>query len=170
VKTETLFLTTLKEELEHHAALIRSELKEAMLFSIKSEIDRYRQRGDQKKVEELSRELEKFRSLPETENPLPSEETGAEVSLSPAPGPILPPQVRGAEVIVREPLKIGSVLEVAGMTRSGPFYHLAGYRNDILQKLQPGKIHKVYLYLIYKREYFGFISNYYVYLAGLKDD
>ncbi|MBC7365035.1 MAG: hypothetical protein H5U07_10950, partial [Candidatus Aminicenantes bacterium] len=160
VKTETSFLTTLKEELEHHAALIRSELKEAMLFAIQSEVDRYRQRGDKKKVEELSQQLEKFRSLPETEIPLPSGATEAEATPFLSPGPILPPQVRTAEIIVKEPLQIGSLLEVKGMTRSGPFYHLAGYRDDILQKLQPGKIHKVYLCLIYKREYFGFIPNY----------
>lgn len=170
VKTETTFLPALKGELEHKAALIRSELKNAMLIAIGSEIDRYRQRGDLKKAEELSRQLEKFRSLPETEIPLPSEETEAEATPFLSPGPILPPKVRTAEVIVKEPLQIGSILEVKGMTRSGPFYHLAGSRGDILQKLQPGKIYKVDLCLIYKREYFGFVPNYYVYLAGLKDD
>jgi hypothetical protein len=170
VKTEASFPPSLKEELEHNATLVRSELKNALLFAIQSEINRYRQRGDQKKVQELSQQLEHFRSLSEKEIPLPSEETEAEAILSLSSGPILPPQVRTAEVIVKEPLQVGSVLEVKGMTRSGPFYHLAGSRSNLLAKLQPGKIYQVYLCLIYKREYFGFIPDYYVYLAGLKSD
>ncbi|MGQ9802188.1 MAG: hypothetical protein ACUVRL_11080 [Candidatus Saccharicenans sp.] len=169
VKTETLPITALKEELKQTQQLVRSELKKAMLFSIQTELERYRQRGDQKKVAELSQQLEKYRSRPDQEFPLPQEEPQLEANPLPPAGPILPPQVREAEVIVSEPLKTGYMLKVVGMTKSGPFYHLAGSHGDVLSRLQPGKRYKVWLCLIYKREYFGFIPNYYVYLAGIKD-
>ncbi len=55
------------------------------------------------------------------------------------------------------------------MTRSGPFYHLAGSRQDLLEELKPGQTYEVILLLIFKREYFGLIPDYYVYLAGLKE-
>ncbi|ACD67025.1 hypothetical protein SYO3AOP1_1423 [Sulfurihydrogenibium sp. YO3AOP1] len=55
------------------------------------------------------------------------------------------------------------------MTRSGPFYHVAGIRKDILEKMKVGKTYKASLCLVYKREYFGFIPDYYVYLADVEE-
>lgn len=168
VEVDSSMSKALKEELEDTEQLARAGLKEAMLLAIQSEIDRYRQRGNQEKVAELSGLLENFRSRPVIEFPLPREETEAETRPFIAPGPILPPQVIETEIVVSKPLRTGTLLEVVGMTKSGPFYHLAGSQGNILSQMKPGARYKVWLCLIYKREYFGQIPNYYVYLAWIK--
>ncbi|MGB9907017.1 MAG: hypothetical protein ACPLRR_06500 [Candidatus Saccharicenans sp.] len=169
-RVESRLATILKEELNNLGLAVRSELKKAMIFALESEIARYRQRHDQARMAELNEQLKKFREMPEAEFPLPPEEPeqAKKPWLTPA-GPILPPQVVEARVIVSETLKPGAMLEVAGMTKSGPFYHLAGSRGDILNRLKPGQKYAVILCLIYKREYFGQIPNYYVYLTGIKE-
>lgn len=171
VRIEPRLVSVLKEELESVSLAVRSELKKAMIFSIESEIARYRQREDQARIAELTEQLKKFQSMPDSEFPLPPEEPGPveKPGLAPA-GPILPPQVVEATVVVTGPLKPGAILEVAGMTKSGPFYHLAGSRGDLLNRLKPGRKYPVVLCLIYKREYFGLIPDYYVYLAGIKEN
>jgi len=171
VQAESGLTTALKDELNQVSSAIKSELKQALIFAIESEIDRYRRRGDQDKVEELNQQLRKFQAMSDSEFPMPPEEPGTEEQPLLAPsGPVLPPRVIEAQIIVSQPLKLGTVLEVAGLTKSGPFYHLAGSRGDILNRLQPGRKHQVFLCLLYKREYFGQIPNYYVYLAGIKEN
>jgi hypothetical protein len=56
------------------------------------------------------------------------------------------------------------------MTKSGPFYHIAGIKGDDYSVLKVGKRYRVEIYLLYKREYFGFIPNYYVYIAEFKEE
>ncbi|MDW7973020.1 MAG: hypothetical protein RMI01_07440 [Thermodesulfovibrio sp.] len=51
-------------------------------------------------------------------------------------GPIMPPIEREVEIVIEKPLDIGSILNVKGMTKSGPFYHLAG-KDDILSDIKP---------------------------------
>ena len=34
--------------------------------------------------------------------------------------------------------------------------------------LKPGKSYRVRLYLVYRREYFGFIGDYYVYVSAVR--
>lgn len=171
IRIESRLASALKEELDLVSLAVRSELKKAMVFAIESEIARYRQRGDQARIAELTEQLKKFKSMPDGEFPLPPEEPepSGQSLLTPS-GPILPPQVVEAEVVISGALKPGTLLEVAGMTRSGPFYHLAGSRGDILNRLKPGQKYAVILCLLYKREYFGQIPNYYVYLAGIKEN
>ncbi len=171
VRTESRLASVLREELSSLSLAVRSELKKAMIFAIESEIARYRQRGDQAKIAELNEQLKKFQSMPDSEFPLPPEEPepSGQSLLTPS-GPILPPQVVETEVVISGALKPGTLLEVAGMTKSGPFYHLAGSRGDILNRLKPGQKYAVILCLLYKREYFGQIPNYYVYLAGIKEN
>lgn len=171
VRTESRLASVLREELSSLGLAVRSELKKAMIFAIESEIARYRQRGDQARIAELTEQLKKFQSMPDSEFPLPAAEPepSGQSLLTPS-GPILPPQVVEARVVISGALKPGTLLEVAGMTKSGPFYHLAGSRGDLLNRLKPGQKYAVILCLIYKREYFGLIPNYYVYLAGVKEN
>lgn len=171
VRTESRLASVLKDELSSLGLTVRSELKKAMIFAIESEIARYRQRGDQARIAELTEQLKKFQSMPDGDFPLPPEEPepSGQSLLTPS-GPILPPQVAEAQVVVTGALKPGTILEVSGMTKSGPFYHLAGSRGDIFNRLKPGRKYAVLLCLIYKREYFGQIPNYYVYLAGTKEN
>ncbi|MGC8758282.1 MAG: hypothetical protein ACP5QX_07585, partial [Caldisericaceae bacterium] len=62
----------------------------------------------------------------------------------------------------------GEILNIKGMTKSGPFYHIAGIREGIFDSLKPGNIYETIICLVYKREYFGFIPDYYVYVADVK--
>ncbi|MBC7361223.1 MAG: hypothetical protein H5U06_02925 [Candidatus Aminicenantes bacterium] len=52
------------------------------------------------------------------------------------------------------------------MTRSGPFYHLAGLMGDELARLKSHK--KARSSFFNKREYVGFITNYYVYITRIE--
>lgn len=169
---ETAFdlAAAVKDEIEELGLKVRSELKQAMLYALEQEIIRYQKRSDQNKVSELKEQLKNFQAMADSEFPLPLEETEpTNQSFLHPDGPIIPPQVREARIKVSGRLKQGAILEVAGMTKSGPFYHLAGSRGDILAALKPGQTYDVCLLLIFKREYFGSIPNYYVYLAGLKE-
>ncbi|WP_286975089.1 hypothetical protein [Acetomicrobium sp. UBA5826] len=55
-------------------------------------------------------------------------------------------------------------MTVTGMTRSGPFYHVAGVMSDDFKVLTPGK-HRVKLYLVCKRECFDGIPDYYLFIG-----
>ncbi len=83
-------------------------------------------------------------------------------------GPMVPAVLREAVVAVTAPYGDGSLLEVEGTSKSGPFFHLAGVRGGDPGILKPGKRYRVSLYLVYRREYFGFIGDYYVYVTDLR--
>jgi hypothetical protein len=51
------------------------------------------------------------------------------------------------------------------MTRSGPFYHVAGIRGGDFSVFSPSTHYRLKLYLVYKREYFLAIPDYYVYIG-----
>jgi hypothetical protein len=72
-----------------------------------------------------------------------------------------------AVINVTEPLSDGSLLDVQGATRSGPFYHLAGIKGGDYGVFKPGSTYTVELCLVYRREYFGFIGDYYVYVLSV---
>jgi hypothetical protein len=69
-------------------------------------------------------------------------------------------------VIVKgsQPVKKGSFLELVDMSRSGPFYHLAGIKNNDYSALKTGRRYILTIYLVYPRDYF-FPSSY-VYVSG----
>jgi hypothetical protein len=83
-------------------------------------------------------------------------------------GPVTPARKRTVSVMVKEPYQEGADLEVEGATKSGPFYHLAGIAKGAYGRLKPGRQSDLVLYLLYKREYFSQIPDYYVYLAEVK--
>jgi hypothetical protein len=61
-----------------------------------------------------------------------------------------------------QPLKKGSLLGGLDMSRSGPFYHIAGIKNDNYSALKPGSKYTLTLYLVYPRDYF--FPSFYVYV------
>jgi len=81
---------------------------------------------------------------------------------APAWGPMVPAELRQAVVDVTGPYDVGSLLEVEGTSRSGPFFHLAGVVGGDAATLKPGVRYRIVMYLVYRREYFGFIGGYYV--------
>jgi hypothetical protein len=83
-------------------------------------------------------------------------------------GPVIPCPKKIVQVVVKEACREGSILEVEGMTKSGPFYHLAGMAGNDYGPLKPGSHCELTLYLLYKRAYFGPVEDYYVYVADVK--
>ncbi|HTO22230.1 MAG TPA: hypothetical protein VMQ10_07075 [Spirochaetia bacterium] len=84
-------------------------------------------------------------------------------------GLVLPPMTRRVESVVDRPLVEGSLVPVTGATRSGPFYHLAGIVGGDYALLREGRTYVLDLCLVYRREYIGFVQDYYVYVSGIRD-
>ena len=149
----------------HFAALAADELElkkacvKAVIQSIGMEIERFEVKlkaaqngpGDpanvplfKNRIAELNAEREKYQRLDPAIYALPEQKT----------------------VIVNggNPVKKGSLLELVDMSRSGPFYHIAGIKNDDFSVLKPGRKYTLTVYHIYPREYF-FPSSY-VYVSG----
>jgi len=82
-------------------------------------------------------------------------------------GPVVPAFAR--ELVISVPARIepGTLLEVDGTSRSGPFYRLAGIAGDDAARLQEGRRYRILAYVVYRREYVGFIGDYYVYAAEI---
>lgn len=151
---------------------LKEHLIKATVRAIEMEIKRYetsQQRDKEDKIDRLRNEIEKFNKM-KPEDYILGYPNGAESSMEMFTyGPLMPPIHRQVEAIIEEPLKIGSILKLTTMTKSGPFYHIAGINEniDIAKELKQGR-YRMKLYLVYKREYFGFIQNYYVYIAEVE--
>jgi hypothetical protein len=97
-----------------------------------------------KRIVELKDELEKYRAMD--------------------PESYIIPEKMSVAVSVSRTYQEGSILELEEMTKSGPFYHLAGIRGDDYNVLKNGQKYTMTVYLVYKRDYvFPFAANYYVY-------
>jgi hypothetical protein len=152
---------------------IGQDVKNATIYAIQQEIERYKKRGEKEKVKKLENELKEIKQIKDEDFQIP-EDTQED---KPKPedlftlsfGPIYPCKAIQTEIIADKIISIGDILKVKGMTRSGPFYHVAGIRKDVLEKMKVGKTYKASLCLVYKREYFGFIPDYYVYLADVEE-
>ena len=156
---------------QDYYVMLKKGLIDATVRAIGLEINRYEASNHsdkQEKIGYLKGELARFEGMKPQDYVLetPEGQNGDENPLDDFGkfGPLMPPEEREAEVIVTDELEYGSILTVTGMTRSGPFYHVAGVMNDDFKALTPGK-HKVKLYLVYKREYFGGIPDYYVFIG-----
>ena len=122
-------------------------------------------------LDELESEQAKYVRMPPDDYPAPvneSPETTAVFDKSTPYGPVLPPVRRRVVGTVDETPKDGVLLSVEGMSRSGPFYHLAGIEGDDYRALKRGKRYQFDLCLVYRREYFGFIPDYYVYVSDMQ--
>lgn len=122
------------------------------------------------RLEEMKRLLAAFRTM----DPAGYEVSGAPTE-SPKPllgdagyGPVKPAEKMTLKVRVSQPCHAGSLLEAEGTTRSGPFYHLAGIAGDAYDRLQPGREYSLTVYLVYRREYIGFMRDHYVYVAEVR--
>ena len=70
------------------------------------------------------------------------------------------PSKTATTVWVVEAAKDGSILYVDRMSKSGPWYHLAGIVGDDYSVLQPDVRRKVTFYPVYKRSYWNMTSEY----------
>lgn len=83
-------------------------------------------------------------------------------------GPVIPAEKIKVVIQADQESKKGVILNVEGMTRSGPFYHVAGIVDDDYSRIKLNHRYELTIYLVYKREYFGFIPDYYVYIAKVR--
>jgi hypothetical protein len=129
-------------------------------------VARFRQR-----LRDLDAELVRFGGMTPEEYPAPvktSADPESVLESSGGFGPVLPPEVREVTVTLDGPCADGDLLPVRGTSRSGPFYHLAGIAGGDYGVLKPGRKVRLELCLVYRREYFGLIGDYYVYAARVR--
>ena len=122
------------------------------------------------RLAELNAQQDTFQKMEPFAFPLgaPQEEASA-VSLGQGGyGPLTPVHPITVTANVQRPCGDGVILDVEGMTRSGPFYHLAGISDGDYSRLQPGHTYQLTLYPLYKRQYAAFIPDEYVYVAEVK--
>lgn len=149
---------------------LKEQLIRATVRAIEMEIKRHDAndyRYKEQEIEELKRELEKFKKMNPEDYILESSKDSDSAMDILNYGPVMPPIQRHVEILIEEPLEVGSMLKLTKMTKSGPFYHIAGINENLANELKQGR-YKLKIYLVYKRKYFGFIPNYYVYLAEIE--
>lgn len=171
---------------EESPAELRESLRKSTVTAIQLEIDTYTLKlkaaadgtGDEankarfrQKIADLEAERERFERMPAGEYPDPSTsvpESDSVLDEAAAYGPIVPARLREAFIVAAGPYDIGDLLEVEGTSRSGPFFHLAGILGGDAAILTAGKPYRITMYLVYRREYYGFIGDYYVYVGGVR--
>jgi hypothetical protein len=123
------------------------------------------------RIADLKNELEKYKNMRPEDYPAIKTDREAETNFDTltAFGPVIPAIKKEIAVSVSGTFQPGALLEIDGMTKSGPFYHIVGIKGDDWGVFKAGKHYSLELYLVYKREYFGFISDFYVYIAGFKE-
>lgn len=126
----------------------------ATITAIHLEMDRYqrwmdfrKQQGDQKGIAQLQESLDalhedliKFETMDSQDFVLP--EKYSEVAWA------------------QGKARTDSILYVEKMSKSGPWYHLAGIWGDDYTLLQPNEKYKVNIYKVYPRNYWGMDSAY----------
>jgi hypothetical protein len=171
---------------EESPTSLRESLRQATVTAIRLEIDAYTEKlrvaeagtGPEEnkakfrqKIEALVAERGRFERMPPAEYPDPVAsvpDTASVFDEATAWGPMVPAELREAIVIVDQPYDVGSQLAVEGTSRSGPFFHLAGILGGDAAILKPGRRYRLTMYLVFRREYFGFIGDYYVYVSNAR--
>lgn len=77
------------------------------------------------------------------------------------------PDKKEMEAWFEVPLKDDAVLDFPGISRSGPWYHLAGIRGEDYSIIKPKKKYLMTFYLVYPREY-AWMESSYIYVDQIK--
>jgi len=171
---------------EESPADLRESLRQSTIAAIGLEIDAYAKKLQaaeagtgpaenvakfRERIDALEAERVRFERMSASEysDPVaPAPDTASVFDEATLWGPMVPAELRQAVVDVTGPYDVGSQLEVEGTSRSGPFFHLAGVVGGDAAILKPGKRYRIVMYLVFRREYFGFIGDYYVYVASAR--
>ena len=137
--------------------------KQATMSAIDIEIERFEQKlkaakegpGDPQNIPDFEKRIEK----------LNTERERLKNNRYPTFGYSLP-QGLTVRVKVTHPYTQGSLLELVDMTRSGPFYHVAGIKGDDYKFLKPNETYRVWIDPVYPRDYP--FPSYYVYIEDFK--
>ena len=128
------------------------------------------------KLADLERERDRLAGLDPEDYPAPVSdpaEAGSVLDEATGFGTVIPPLIREVVTEAGGPCTAGrcgdgAQLAVEGTSRSGPFYRLAGIAGGDYGLLKPGKRLRLELCLVYRREYFGLIGDYYVYVSRVR--
>jgi hypothetical protein len=124
-----------------------------------------------RKLRSLEAEQARFAGMKPDEYPEPVKQPSGSYSVleqSEGFGPVLPPVTREVVVNVDRPLGDGVLLSVEGASKSGPFYHLAGIAGGSYAILKEGTRYRLTLCLVYRREYFGLIGDFYAHVVSVR--
>ncbi|MFN3977902.1 hypothetical protein [Sulfurihydrogenibium azorense] len=150
--------------------IIKENLLNATIKAIEFEILRYQSfqyNNSEQRLKYLREELLKYKNKKPKDYKLDFS-NNEKITASFKFGVIEPPIIKEETIKLEKLIKIGDILEVVGATKSGPFYHVAGISSEVEETLNKDQgVFKAKLYLVYKREYFGFIPNFYVYVAEI---
>jgi hypothetical protein len=171
---------------EESPSELRESLRRATVKAIELDLDAYRQKLQtalagtgpeenkakfREKIAELEAARERIDRMPAAHYPdpiSPKPDGSTVLDAATAWGPMVPAELREVVVEVPERYAIGTQLLVEGASRSGPFFHLAGIAGGDPGIMKPGRRYRIAMYLVYRREYFGFIGDYYVYVAKVR--
>jgi len=82
-----------------------------------------------------------------------------------SPSDYVLPESKEVAITVERPYSYGDFLGVDGISKSGPFYHIAGISGDDLSVLVPGRKYRLKIYLLREKNYvLPFSSSWYVYV------
>ena len=154
----TLIMVSVYRPLHAAAAEENRSLKKACIkatiCAINQEINLYRQRLKaaedgaeyRKRIKELKSERRKYFFMRIDDYTLPQNQT--------------------VTVAVTQSYRPGTILELTNLTRSGPFYHLAGIKDNNYRALKAGINYTMTIYKVYQKDYvLPLIENYYVYVS-----
>lgn len=141
---------------------LKIDLIQATIRAIEAEIRRFTSRvpPEPEKARALEADLERFKKMKPEDYPL----NGAKPDPFKEPGVIMPPVVE--EVEIASLPELGKLLYLTKQSKSGPFFHVAGIAKDAMIELKPDAKppFKAKIYLVFRREYFAMIKDYYVYV------
>ena len=141
--------------------VLKRACQNTILSAIEIEIERFEMKRDaareglgdpgnvlifENRIDELLDEYDKYKRMRPADYQLPEKKT--------------------VKVKVTHVYQQGSLLELKGMSRSGPFYHVAGIRGGNYKLLIPNKTYHTTIYPVYPRNYP--FPNHYVYIEDFK--
>lgn len=141
--------------------LLKKACLEAAVIGIKTEITRYQEWIELRKQNQADSQ-----DLPGLEEGLEALKAGLIKYQSLNPKDYHLPEEIKSEAWVEGLPGANAILHVEGMSRSGPWYHLAGIKGDEYSALKPGIKYKMSFYKVYPRSYFHMESSY-VYIAEI---
>lgn len=156
---------------------IKQTCLSATVTAIQLEIKRYqgwidyaKQQNDTSKVagyqitlDSLKKDLNKYRQMRAEEYVIPKKQ---EINHAPFDNSFSP-QLITTTAWVEETAADNTVLYVEGMSKSGPWFHLAGIVGNDYSKLKPNEKYKITFYTVYGRNYWN-MANAYVCIVSVK--
>lgn len=150
--------------------IVKQTCLKATITAIQLEINRYqgwidyaKQQNDTLKeasyqvtLDSLKKDLSAFQRIKAEEYMLPQKKN---ISLDTF-GNSSSPELITTTAWVEESAKDNTILNVEGMSRNGPWFHLAGIVGDKYEELKPGKKYRTAFYTVYARNYWNMASAY----------